>query len=593
MKKKKLFSVRLPLGFIYQCSHVSWLARGRGREYLNLSVRGLYKHVLAAIMSPLSAPKIQITETLKVDLQRAELSDVGPTDDSDEKPVTFEAGPHPTIPATNTGSPRHVPEEVKTEREGEVTYRERLGGYLHPRDMRRLVTPFSASNQPELIVRRHAILLNFDPLRAIILRDRLLVLVPEGADSILMRLEQRVRGGMDNTEMLFFGEPSEEELTEYGKSFPWKKRVASATTALVGKVMKTSVSSGSLDYGSIDQALKDSLHTGTKQVDKSSKTRISMPKTSLTKQVSGSSSKGTDEGWSSHNKKGKKRGKPGINIIPEISSTKKVPGPVSNDASDAISKTPFFDHGAEWEEMKSRDWIDLPFELQCVDAVLHVVGGILSDDTYLLQQAALAYIHDLLTGRRGALSDDPLLIIRHLKDSIREMGSRLRGFVQSIERVLGEDEDMALMNLSRLLSHPDRFIKPVSPQILEEESDEPELILEAGMQTGLTLTNALHLVQGQIDTASELVDQKLDSTRNKILFANMIISVFSLCVTSASLVGSLFGMNLHNGLEDDGNAFKQVTVGTVCGAFVMSGCIMAALVYSGTIPRIRLYGSAW
>jgi len=57
-----------------------------------------------------------------------------------------------------------------------VTYRERLGGYLHPRDMRRLVTPFSASNEPELIVRRHVILLNFDPLRAVVLRDRLLVL---------------------------------------------------------------------------------------------------------------------------------------------------------------------------------------------------------------------------------------------------------------------------------------------------------------------------------------------------------------------------------------------------------------------------------
>lgn len=68
-----------------------------------------------------------------------------------------------------------------------VTYRERLGGYLHPRDMRRLVFPFSVSNEPELIVRRHVMLLNFDPLRAIVLRDRLLILVPDGADSILSK----------------------------------------------------------------------------------------------------------------------------------------------------------------------------------------------------------------------------------------------------------------------------------------------------------------------------------------------------------------------------------------------------------------------
>jgi magnesium transporter len=502
----------------------------------------------------MSYPKAHVPESPKVGLERVEEGGDVPKNDGDEKQVTFEAGPHPTMPASQRGSVRHVPEEVNTEREEEVTYRERLGGYLHPRDMRRLVTPFSASNEPELIVRRHAMLLNFDPLRAIILRDRLLVLVPEGADSLLMILEQRVRGGMD-TDMSFFGTPTPSEIgsIETDEPVPKKKDFTSAAKTLIGKVIKKSGSSGTLDADSSgDQALKESLHTGTKKVEKSGKTSATMPKSS---------------------------------------QTNKVQEPVLDDASDTNSQTDFFDYGAEWEEMKSRDWIDLPFELQCVDAVLHVVGGILSDDTYQLQQLALQYIQDILTGRRGGLSDDPLLIIRHIKDSVQEMGSRLKGFVQSVERILDEDEDMALMNLSRLLSHPDRFIKPVSSQILEEESNEPELILEASMQTGLTLTNALHLIQGQIDTASELVDQKLDSVRNKILFANMIISVFSLCVASASLVGSIFGMNLTNGLELDDNAFRQIAAGTVCGAFFMCVFIMTALIYSGAIPQTRLYGS--
>ena len=103
----------------------------------------------------------------------------------------------------------------------EVTYRERLGGYLHPRDFRRLVTPFSASNEPEVIVRRHVVLLNFDPLRAIILRDRLLVFVPPGADSVLHRLEVRVRGGTLGLQKSIFGntvsaaaEPAHTKSTE-------------------------------------------------------------------------------------------------------------------------------------------------------------------------------------------------------------------------------------------------------------------------------------------------------------------------------------------------------------------------------------------
>ena len=81
-----------------------------------------------------------------------------------------------------------------------------LGGYLHPRDMRRMVTPFSVSNEPALIVRRHVMLLNFDPFRAIVLRDRLLFLVPDGADEILTSLEKRVRGGVAEAENEVFGD---------------------------------------------------------------------------------------------------------------------------------------------------------------------------------------------------------------------------------------------------------------------------------------------------------------------------------------------------------------------------------------------------
>eukprot|EP01082_Thalassiosira_pseudonana_P011408 g10216.t1 g10216 contig4:1453150-1453584(+) len=77
--------------------------------------------------------------------------------------------------------------------------------------MRRLVTPFSSSNEPQLMVRRHVMLLNFDPLRAIVLRDRLLILVPDGADSILIELEKRVRGGIVEMENQVFGMMTDSE----------------------------------------------------------------------------------------------------------------------------------------------------------------------------------------------------------------------------------------------------------------------------------------------------------------------------------------------------------------------------------------------
>jgi hypothetical protein len=75
-----------------------------------------------------------------------------------------------------------------------ATRHERLGGYLHPRDMRRFVTMFSASNEHELIVRRHVMLFCYDPVRAIVLRDRVLIIIPQGEDAILNRLKKKLLG---------------------------------------------------------------------------------------------------------------------------------------------------------------------------------------------------------------------------------------------------------------------------------------------------------------------------------------------------------------------------------------------------------------
>jgi hypothetical protein len=126
-----------------------------------MSVRSLYRYVLASITKPhFHQPK-----------------DAHPSASADgqQKDVKFQ------LPNVNTRRATVWQVDAAAaarlaEHEGDITYRERLGGWLHPRDMRRLVTPFSSSNEPGVIVRRHVMLFNYDPLRAVILRDRLLVL---------------------------------------------------------------------------------------------------------------------------------------------------------------------------------------------------------------------------------------------------------------------------------------------------------------------------------------------------------------------------------------------------------------------------------
>lgn len=64
---------------------------------------------------------------------------------------------------------------------------------MHARDIRKLDTAFSVSNEPSIELRNQAILINADPVRAIIMRNSCLVFVPDGADSLLSILRESFR----------------------------------------------------------------------------------------------------------------------------------------------------------------------------------------------------------------------------------------------------------------------------------------------------------------------------------------------------------------------------------------------------------------
>ncbi|POM58005.1 CorA Metal Ion Transporter (MIT) Family, partial [Phytophthora palmivora] len=62
---------------------------------------------------------------------------------------------------------------------------------VHSRDIRKMENAFSVTNEPRIVVRKQAILISADPLRAIILRDVCLVYVPDGADTLLSVLKSK------------------------------------------------------------------------------------------------------------------------------------------------------------------------------------------------------------------------------------------------------------------------------------------------------------------------------------------------------------------------------------------------------------------
>ncbi len=317
-----------------------------------------------------------------------------------------------------------------------VTYRERLGGHLHPRDMRRMVIPFSKSNEPALIVRRHAMLLNFDPLRAIILRDRLLVLVPDGADSMLEELEGRLRGGLADVEHDVFGDT----VDEGGETGVWGSEDAPLIpTHKLKPIIEKGESGSSRFLNSSKTGSTQSINLGS-----SNPSQPDFPSTYF------QAAEGDDDQYGSE-----------------------------------------LDVG-ELNELEGRTWINLPFELQCVDAVLHSITELLASQASEIQDDTVDVIDRLLDPNMG-VGEFAQEMLRTSKNNVNDMVSRVQWFMRAVTQVLNEDEDMALMNLSRLITHPERFIQPVPASVLEEESDEPELILVSYVSSPFGSCNVIML----------------------------------------------------------------------------------------------------
>jgi magnesium transporter len=242
----------------------------------------------------------------------------------------------------------------------------------------------------------------------------------------------------------------------------------------------------------------------------------------------------------------------------------------------------------EWADLQGRTWIDMPFELQSVDAVLHTVCSMLMEESHEIDKETSATMELLLSAKNPDTMSRYDDVIRGIKNDISQMQARVQGFTRAMNLILDDDQDMALMNLSRLITHPERFIQPVPERILNEESDEPELILEAYLQQALSTANVLDLLKEELSTIEGLMNMKLDKVRNRLLYINTVVSILSLCVACGSLVGSILGMNLLNHMEDKENTFQQVCIGICLGMLVLLMLFVFLFWRAGTADPVYL-----
>ena len=95
----------------------------------------------------------------------------------------------------NRLSPMQQAGKMKFNRSNSVEVDDKLSGaiYLRIRDLRRLDFNLNPSEEPSFWVRKHAIMISIDPIRAVVMASRIIIIVPPGGmDKILDILERHL-----------------------------------------------------------------------------------------------------------------------------------------------------------------------------------------------------------------------------------------------------------------------------------------------------------------------------------------------------------------------------------------------------------------
>lgn len=408
--------------------------------------------------------------------------------------------------------------------------REQLGTYLQPRDMRELVVPFFSSDEPTFLVRRHVVLMKFDPIRAVVLYDRVLLLNSKTTWDVSAYMADEL------AKILGADHRTQQEEAIFGESDapPTNSEVLGGT-------------------GGWDKVKEKVDEIGT-EWDKMKK-KVDEIGTELAKVAKHSTSKGVDGEEEEEEEE-------------------------TADEKDELLKSIGQDNS-------------IAFELRAIDAVLHILVDLMKKEARYVLQRTSKVVDSMLKKKEVRTNNESGThthheecfqdVLRVFRDESDALDARIGNFVRSLNKICDDEKQLALMNLSRLLSNPERFVKPTH-EILHEESDEPAMILEVYLQEGYKIKRNLMLLNKKVNRAETEVQMDLDALRNRLLYINTVVSVASLIFGMGSFIAGMFGVNVPFRLNNDPSAFSKIWT-TTSILMILCCIILPRWLYLATVTN--------
>jgi len=147
-----------------------------------------------------------------------------------------------------------------------------------------------------------------------------------------------------------------------------------------------------------------------------------------------------------------------------------------------------------------------------------------------------------------------MYLLLTLSNDLAELEDEVRRAERDLSQLLASDEDMA----SLYLSHR----KAIGTGRAINEHSEVEYILETAVMQLQWLEDRVRRLQGSVTTHRALEDLKLRNERNRIMRLEIMLSMGSISLGVAAVIGGLFGMNLSSGLEEVTHGFWICAAGT-------------------------------
>ena len=172
-------------------------------------------------------------------------------------------------------------------------------------------------------------------------------------------------------------------------------------------------------------------------------------------------------------------------------------------------------------------------------------------------------------------------LIRSLKNNLANQIEAISDLTTFLNDLLDDDEELALMALTKFTEEPSRYKVPLSDRTIKENHESIEKLLYPFLIDCYSLQANVDELRGDIRNAEELIKLRLDIVRNRLLLANTIISLLGTNFACAAFLTGIFGMNLDNqGL----NLFTIVSSTIVIFLLAMIAGSLLYLKKSGALP---------